>query len=187
MEIWPKIYSKMVAAAILNFKNAILDSQLPPQIAHIYLHTKSGANRSTIIGRDMPVCVFSKMTAAAILDFKNAIWDFLCPSVCPYLSAHQIWCKTANWPTVGRDMPSCVYSKVMVAAILELLFSRFEPPMISLLVGCMFLTNGVMISMNLRKIIRSYHFPILAGKCLFPLIFGGFGEFRPPKIIVSSF
>lgn len=96
MEIWPKIYSKMVAAAILNFKNAILDSQLPPQIAHIYLHTKSGANRSTIIGRDMPVCVFSKMTAAAILDFKNAIWDFLCPSVCPYLSAHQIWCKTAN-------------------------------------------------------------------------------------------
>ena len=61
------VFSKMVAAAILNFQKVTYWTFDDTCIARIYKHTKFGTNRSRI-GRDTPFCVFSKMAAAAILD-----------------------------------------------------------------------------------------------------------------------
>jgi len=62
------VFSKMAAAAILNFQKVTFWIPRITYIARIYKHTKFGANRSRI-GRDMPFCVFSKMAADAILNF----------------------------------------------------------------------------------------------------------------------
>jgi len=64
------VFSKMVAAAILNFQKVTFCTPDDTYIARIYKDTKFGANRSRI-GRDMPFCVFSKMAAAAILNFQK--------------------------------------------------------------------------------------------------------------------
>jgi len=64
------VFSKMAAAAILNFEKVTFWTIDDTYIARIYKHTKFGANRSRI-GRDMPFCVFSKMAAAAILNFQK--------------------------------------------------------------------------------------------------------------------
>jgi len=61
------VFSKMAAAAILNFQKVTFWTLDDTCIARIYKHTKFSANRSRI-GRDTPFFVFSKMAAAAILD-----------------------------------------------------------------------------------------------------------------------
>ena len=48
---------------------------------------------------------------------------------------------------IGWDIQFC-FSKMAVAAILNLLFSHFRPPTMSLLVGSMFPTNDVVISLS---------------------------------------
>jgi len=45
---------------------------------------------------------------------------------------------------------------------------------------------GVMISLNFSEVLRFYHFAILARKCPFPPILGGFGDLTP-KITTSLF
>ena len=77
--------------------------------------------------------------AAAILDPLTLLH-------CPYLSAHQI----------------CVFSKMAAAAILDLLFLNFGLSTMPPLLCSMFPANGVMISLNLSKILRFYHIAILA-------------------------
>ena len=64
------VFSKMAAAASLNFYKVTFLTTDDTYIARIYMHIKFGANRSRI-GRDMPFCVFSKMAAAAILNFQK--------------------------------------------------------------------------------------------------------------------
>jgi len=97
---------------------------------------------------------------------------------------NQIRCKSIkNWPRYAFF----VFSMMTAATTLYLLFLHFGPPRMSPLPGSMFTANGKMISLNLSKTLRFYHFAILAGKCLFPPIFEGFEEFWPPNIMTSSF
>jgi len=48
-----------------------------PWMAHIYRHSKFGANRSRT-GRDTPFCVFYKMAAAAVLNFQKVLFRTPC-------------------------------------------------------------------------------------------------------------
>jgi len=88
----------------------------------------------------------------------------------------------ANRPKAGRYTLFCLFSKMSAAAILDLLFLHFGPPTMSQLLGSIFPANSVMIDLNLLEILQFYHFAILAGKCLFPSIFEGFGEYWPLKL-----
>ena len=64
------VFSKMAAAAILNFQKVTFWTPDDTYIARVYKHTKFGTNRSRI-GREMTFCVFSNMAAAAILNFQE--------------------------------------------------------------------------------------------------------------------
>ena len=59
----------------------------------------------------------------------------------------------ANRRRIDRDTPSCAFSKMAAAAILDLLFVHFLPRTISRLLGYMLPANGVMISLILSEIL----------------------------------
>ena len=47
------------------------------------------------------------------------------------------------------------------------------------LMGFIFPANGIMIRSGVTEILRYYDFADLAGKSVFPIILGGFGDFDP--------
>jgi len=101
------VFFKVTAVAFLNF--------YAPFTADTYLHTKYGANRSSI-RRDIHFCVFFKMVAAVILNFQKMLcWTWRVPF--PYLSAYQIWWKSK----FDGDTPFCVFFEMAATAILDLL------------------------------------------------------------------
>jgi len=122
----------MAAAAILNFQKVLFRRPGDTYLAHIYQHTKSGANRSRI----------------------------------------------------DRYMPFCAFSKMAVAAILDLLFLQIGPRTMSRLLGSMFSANSVMIGLNFLEMLRFHYFVILAGKCLLGVL-GDFVILTPQNYEVT--
>jgi len=93
----------------------------------------------------------------------------LCPLYRLFLSAHQIWRKSfKNW---WRYACLCAFWDGS-RHHLRFFICHFGPPTMSPLMGTLFSANGVMISLNLTKILQFYHFAIWAGKFLFPPILG---------------
>ena len=127
-------------------------------------------------------CVFSKMAAAAILNFRKVtFWTFNDTCIV------RVYKRTkfgANRSRIGRDTPFCAFFKMAAAAILDLLFVDFGPSTMTQVLGSMLPANAVMISLNLSEILWFYHFAILAEKCQFLPILGGFGKFWPPTIMM---
>jgi len=93
--------------------------------------------------------------------------------VTPYIFLINLHTKDgANRPRIGPKRAFALFQDGFV--ITHLNHFRY--------LRCCVNAYGVMISLNLSEILRSYDFAILAGKCFFPLILNVY-EICLPKII----
>ena len=102
-EIWPFLnFSKMAAAAILDFSNFKVLTVTRRKRAELRRRAKFGRNRPKR-GRDMAIFRLFKMAAAAILDFSNFIFLTVRPLKSAELRRRAKFGR--NRSIHGRDMP----------------------------------------------------------------------------------
>jgi len=178
------VFSKMAAAAILNFQKVthfrpLMTLYCPYLQAH-QIWCKSIKNWS----RYALLCIFQDGGRRHLEFSKSDILDPWWHIYCPYLHAHKIWCKSIkNWPRYALLYIFQDGGRRHLGFVIRRFWTTHDVPVAGFYVTC----QCVMISLNLSEILWFYHFTILAGKCLFPPIFGGFGRFWPPKFMTSSF